>query len=83
MVQEIILTFERRLAGFPTTEAEDEELLANKKDELHWTDRRVIEFRQERKRALRLTIERLKEREKSAYSLLSGSSYVDSGKDEL
>lgn len=45
------------LAAFPTSQAEDEELLARGVDEagapLDWRARRIIEFRVQRKRALR------------------------------
>lgn len=62
---------EDKLASFPTTLAQDEKLLANKK--LNWLDRRVIEFRRERKLSMQNGIQRLREQAKTAYSLLQMS----------
>ena len=62
---------EDKLASFPTTAAEDDKLLANKK--LSWIDRRVIEFRRERKLSMQLGIKRIREQAKTAYSLLQMS----------
>ena len=62
---------EDKLASFPTTAAEDEKLLADKK--LSWIDRRVIEFRRERKITMQHAIKRLREQAKTAYSLLQMS----------
>ena len=68
---------------FPTTEKEDEKLLADKSSKLDWFSRRVIDFRRDRKRVLRLTIERLKEREKTAYSLPAPAIKAGIAKEEL
>ena len=62
---------EARLAQFATSEAEDEAILAQRGGALDWRDARVVEFRRERKRALRYTVERLREREATAYQLLA------------
>lgn len=62
-----------RLAQFPTTAAEDEKLLSARKSKLSWMDRRVIEFRKERKITMQLAIDRLTEQAKTAYSLLQAS----------
>lgn len=58
------------MKAFPTSEDEDAKLLADKKSKLDWVERRIIEFRKERKRALKHTIARLRERAKTAYTLL-------------
>ena len=62
---------EDKLASFKTTAAQDEKLLANKK--LSWLDRRVIEFRRERKLSMQHGIERIRQQAKTAYSLLQMS----------
>lgn len=82
-MQELIAELEARLSGFPTTEKEDEEILAKEDGKLDWISHRVIDFRRERKTSLRLAIERLKEREKIAYSLLSSTTKASAGKEEL
>ena len=64
---------EGKLKGFPTTAAEDEKLLAARNSKLSWIDKRIIEFRRERKLTLQHTIDRLKEQAKTAYSLLEVS----------
>ena len=69
---------EDKLASFPTTVAEDEKLLANKK--LSWLDRRVIEFRRERKLSMQLGIKRIREQAKTAYSLLQMSEVEENHK---
>jgi hypothetical protein len=69
--QEYMRQLEARLAAFATSEAGDEAALASQGSGWDWRDRRVVEFRKERKRALRLTLERLREREKTAYKLLA------------
>ena len=84
----MIVEFEARLSTFPTSEQEDEKILAKEGTTLDWISHRIIDFRRERKRVLRLTIERLKEREKTAYSLLSSTTKVlasagKAGKEEL
>ncbi|CAL8468706.1 g8246 [Coccomyxa elongata] len=82
-IQELIAQFQARLKKFPTTEGEDEKILADKGSKLDWVSRRIIDFRRERKRTLRLTIERLKEREKTAYSLPAPAIKAGIAKEEL
>lgn len=63
---------EARLEAFATSEAEDAALLSEQGGAvLDWRDRRMVEFRRERKRALRHTVDVLREREKTAYRLLT------------
>lgn len=84
-MQEKIAEFESRLSKFATSEEEDGMILADSSSDLDWISRRIIGFRRERKRAIRLTIERLKQREKTAYSLLSTTAKAQgiAGKEEL
>lgn len=72
-MQHHVEQLENKLKQFPTTAAEDEKLLSAKKSKLSWIDRRVIEFRRERKLTLQHAIQRLKEQAKTAYSLLQVS----------
>ncbi len=81
--QELISQFEARLTTFPTTEEEDEKILAKEGSKLDWISHRIIDFRRERKRVIRLTIERLREREKTAYSLLPPITGAGASKEEL
>ena len=70
-MQKLRRDMEARLELFPTSEADDAALLSSEQGSgLDWRDRRVVEFRRERKRALRHTVEVLREREKTAYRLL-------------
>ena len=59
------------MAAFATTPAEDDKLLADRK--LSWLERRVIEFRRERKLAMQHAIKRLREQVKPASLFLQMS----------
>ena len=60
---------ENKLKSFPTTIAKDDNLLSARKSKLTWLDRRVIEFRKERKWTMQHWAKILRERAKTAYSL--------------
>ena len=81
-LQEMGRALEARLAAFPTSEEADEKLLAAEGGAMDWRDRRVIEFRKERKGAMRLTVERLRKAERTAYKLLS-TPIASHGREEL
>ena len=61
---------ENKLKSFPTTAAKDDNLLSARKSKLTWLDRRIIEFRKERKWTMQHWAKILRERAKTAYSLL-------------